>query len=111
MSIDLITRMPNLWAFLHSAYFEGHPDIVPHVKEQNQRLLQESYTTSAANIEWSRFKEGMSPEKAVQLVTWVAEGFVGKITAQGIEVNPELYAEFDDYLDYLKFGMYEGEVR
>lgn len=110
LRIDLITRVPNLWAFLYSAYYEQHPDIAPLIKEKNESLLQESYSSSASNIDWSKFRKDVSPEKAIELVTWAAEGFVSKITAQGIQVSPELYMEFDDYLEYLKFGMYESEA-
>lgn len=106
LRITLISKMPSLWAFLHGAYFENHPDVAPLIKEKNEKLLQESYDSSAANIDWSRLKKGISPEKAIEIVTWVAEGFVNKITEQGLEVNAEVYMEFDAYLDYLESGMY-----
>jgi len=107
LRIDIVTRMPHLWDFLYSAYNEQHPDIAPLIQSKNAQIVQESYNSSVSNIDWTKFRSGLNPDKAIELITWVAEGFVRKVTANGIHVMPETYMEFDDYLGYLKLGMYE----
>ncbi len=105
--IDFITDYPSLWDFLYSAYTEKHADIAPLIREKNESLLKESHTSSAANVDWSKLKKGLSANKAIEIVTWVAEGFVGKINATNEVDIPSLYYQFDEYIEFLKSGMYE----
>lgn len=106
--IDFITEYPSLWDFLYSAYYEQHPDVAPSIKEKNQQLTQTSDATSAAGIDWSKLKSGLSPNTALELITWVAEGFVRKI-ANDPASNTKHYDQADEYLEYLKTGMYRSE--
>lgn len=103
--IDFISQYPGLWDFLYCAYFEKHPDIGPLIKDKNAALLRESRTRSAANIDWSRLKDGITPDKAIEIVTWIAEGFVQKIKSENLPFNSELYKEADSYIDLLKNGL------
>lgn len=105
--IDFIQQYPDLWGFLYSAYYEEHPDVAPWIKEKNERLLESSCDNSAANIDWSKLKAGISPEKAIELVTWLAEGFVRKVNQGGIRWEKEPYLEFDNYIEILRTGLYE----
>lgn len=109
--IDFVIEYPNLWNFLYSAYYEEHPDIASLINKKNEKLLQESYASSAANIDWTKLKKGLSPDKAIEIITWVAEGFVRKIAASDPILNSELYYQFDEYIECLKTGMYENEKR
>ena len=107
--IDFVINYPNLFNFLYSAYYETHPDVAPLIKGKNEKLLQESYTSSAYNINWSRLRKGLSTDKAIEIITWVAEGFVRKIVAQETVMNKEAYLQFDEYIEYLKSGLYVNE--
>lgn len=110
LRIDFVTRMPHLWDFLYSAYNEEHTDIAPLIQNKNAQILQESYSSSVSNIDWTKLQPGLNPDKAIELITWAAEGFIRKVTAKGIHVKSETYMEFDGYLEYLKSGMYKEEV-
>lgn len=105
--IKFITAYPNLWKFLYSAYYEPHPDIESSIKEKNKLLLHQSYTTSASNIDWSQLKKGCSPDKAIELITWMAEGFMRKLEENATPLNEALLDEFDEYLEYMKNGMFD----
>ena len=110
MRIDFIVAYPSLFNFLYSAYYEEHPDVAPLIQDKNKQIMEESTTSSMANIDWSKFKEGTTPEKAIELITWVAEGFARKIGTPDEIDNKELYVQCDEYIEYLKTGMYkEGE--
>lgn len=108
MRIDFVVQYPSLWGFLYSAYNEEHPDIAPLIKEKNATLLQSSYTSSAANIDWTKLRNGLSADQAIELITWVVEGFMRKITATNQTDHVAQYDQFEKYFEYLKFGMYEG---
>ena len=111
MRIDFIVAYPSLFNFLYSAYYEDHPDVASLIYDKNQQIMEESATSSMANIDWSKFKEGTTPEKAIEMITWVAEGFARKIgTPEEID-NKDLYAQCDEYIEYLKTGMYKERER
>lgn len=107
--IDFVARYPGLWNFLYSAYYEEHPDIAPLIKQENEGFLQRSYAGSASNIDWSKLKQGLTPDKAIELITWVAEGFVRKIAESDHASNAQFYYQFDEYLEVLKTGLVEEE--
>ena len=107
--IAFINQYPNLWGFLYSAYYEQHPDVAFEIKATNNSLIQASYTSSASNIDWSKLKKSISPDNAMKIVTWVAEGFVREINSDKLQVDENLYSEFDKYIDLLKTGMYDPE--
>ncbi len=108
LRIRFIQTHPDLWGFLFSAYYERHPDVAPAIGEKNQALLQASAAGSVANLDWSGLRKDTSPQEVIQLVTWLAEGFVKQVNAQQLQVGEEAYQAFDHYLDLLKTGLYEG---
>lgn len=105
LRIDFIARYPNLWRFLYAAYEEEHPDVAQAIKQKNEELLRESYAHSASNIDWSRLKAGISPDRAIEIVTWLAEGFVRKIERNPMS-TPDMYNQFDEYMECLERGIY-----
>lgn len=104
--IAFINQYPDLWGFLYSSYYEKHPDVESAIKDKNKELLQASYAGSAANIDWSKLNKSISPDEAIMLVTWIAEGFVQRLNTDSLVLEENLYAEFDKYIDLLKNGLY-----
>lgn len=105
--LNFFLEYPNLWGFLYSAYYESHTDIEPLIKEKNSTLLKAAYSGSAADIDWSKLKKGMTPDKAIEIVTWLAEGFMRKRPESSNIPNKELFNQFDEYMECLKTGLYE----
>lgn len=108
LRIAFINQYPDLWNFLYSAYYEKHPDVVDEIKDKNKQLVKESYSHSASNIDWSKLKEGISPDTALTIVTWIAEGFVHEVNSQKLVFDEKIYSEFDKYIDLLKTGLYNS---
>lgn len=105
--LDFFSEHPNLWEFLYSAYYESHTDVEPLIREKNDTLLKNSYSGSAAGIDWSKLKKGLTPDKAIEIVTWLSEGFVRKFSECSSIPGKELSDQFDEYMECLKTGLYE----
>lgn len=105
--LKFFSECPNLWGFLYSAYYESHADIEPLIKEKNSALLKDAYSGSAANIDWSKLKRGMTSDKAIEIVTWLAEGFMRKLPENSNLLNEDIVNQFDEYMECLKTGLYE----
>ena len=63
----------------------------------------------AVNIDWSKLKEGVSPNTAIAAVTWLAEGFVREVNSHGLVFDEKIYSEFDKYIELLRTGIYNPE--
>ena len=109
LRIAFINQYPDLWNFLYTAYYEQHPDVAPAIRERNKQLVQESHSGTASNLDWSRLKEGVSPEMALRVVTWMAEGFVREVNSQKVTVDEGAYSAFDQYIERLRTGLYRPE--
>lgn len=109
LRIAFINQYPDLWNFLYTAYYEQHPDVAPEIRERNNQLVQESHSGTASNLDWSRLKEGVTPDMALKVVTWMAEGFVREVNSQKVTVDEGAYSAFDQYLELLRTGLYGPE--
>lgn len=109
IKLGFMEQHPALWDFLFTAYYEDHPDVAPAIRERNAALVQAGMDGSGAGIDWSRLRPGLSPQEAVQLVTWLADGFVRQYSREGRPLDQAAFARFDDCLDLLRTGLYRPE--
>lgn len=105
--LDFFSRYPSLWDFLYSAYYESHSDVEPLIREKNESLLRAAHSGSAEGIDWSRLKKGVSPQMAIEIVTWLAEGYMRKFPREGVQPTEDLFERFDVYMQCLKTGLYD----
>lgn len=78
-------------------------------KLSNTRKKFEEYVTAILkrNIDYSKFKEGISGPKAVELIHWSIEGYRAKLeqSVKGKESNhfsiPEIEAYYEEFYEYL----------
>ena len=108
LRIAFIRQYPDLWNFLYSAYYEEDPQVADDIKEKNRQLIEESYSGTASNIDWSKLREGISPDTALNAVTWLAEGFVREINRREKTFDEAGYLEFDKYIELLRTGLYNS---
>lgn len=47
------------------------------------------------------------PHKAIEIVTWLSEGFIRKFSEYSSIPGKELSDQFDEYMECLKTGLYE----
>lgn len=109
VKLGFMEQYPALWDFLFAAYYEDHPDVAPTIRERNAALVQAGMDGSGAGIDWSRLRPGVSPQEAVQLVTWLADGFVRQYSREGRPLDQTAFARFDACLDLLRTGLYRPE--
>ncbi|MDE5696052.1 MAG: TetR/AcrR family transcriptional regulator [Lachnospiraceae bacterium] len=105
LRVAFINQYPDLWNFLYTAYYEQHPDVASEIKGKNKQLIQESYSGTASNIDWSKLRDDISPDTALTAVTWLAEGFVREVNHQKLVFDEKIYSEFDKYIELLRTGL------
>ena len=105
---------PNLFDFMKMAFFEESADVKPELLERNKRIAASEYHRLFADIDTSRFKEGIDPGRAMNVILWSMEGLGEqereKHKRSGGELDVDrLMEEFDRYMELFKLSFYEEE--
>ena len=68
------------------------------MKERIGSTIGEIYTVYFKNIDFSRFKEEVDPQKLLNMLTWMAEGYIQDKLRQSETLNiDELMQDFHDW--------------
>lgn len=87
------------------------------IKKEAQKRIHEfsmaAYEKILGGLDYTKFKDDVDPQKAIELITWTLEGFSNKTMAvyknsmvQEID-NQKFFDELDIYLDLLKSCLYK----
>lgn len=110
-------RYPNVFAFLTRLFYNREEVTISDetqrryndIIEAHDRIMQGLYT----NTNFSKFREEISPEKALRYIRWFLDGYTQEITSQfegkllsDIDLDP-YWTEFDEILDDLKTMFYK----
>lgn len=92
--LNIQREYPSVFDFLYSMAKEEAAAVV----EMNQAKIQEIYSDGFQkiyeNVDYNLFKEGVNPEKAIEILNWTMTGF-GERAIATVEFTDELH---DDYL-------------
>lgn len=109
LKIELLRQYPSIFLFLSKAYYETDPDLVNEIGEKNQAMIEASTSSALSSIDHSLFSETADLDKSINLVVWVAEGFVKQVSEQSESLDPAAFEEFRDYLELVRTGIYRKE--
>lgn len=103
---------PDLFQFMEKAFFEESPDVKAELRERYKRIAASEYSHMFADIDTSKFKEGIDPGRAVQIVLWTMEGLGEQMREKhrraGGELQiEELMSEFDSYMEMFELSFYK----
>jgi len=105
IKFGLVSRYPKIFDFLKNAYDETDNEIKQKIYDIRRKYLNEDLVSVFSKADFSKFKDGISNETALSIITWVAEGFVASHNGTcDIDV---LRKEFDKYLIVLKNSFYK----
>lgn len=102
LKIALLEQMPHALNFLLSAYYETDVEVAAEIKRKNKKLAQQNHDIAFKGIDSSVFPDEESMQRMTEIIIWISEGFVKKITAQPSSPKAEDYLEFESYLDLLR---------
>ena len=110
IKIGIFKRHPYLYKFVYQSYFEENPDVQTIVRGRNDQLIQDNMPDVLRHMDRTKLKAGLPPEKALQLILWVSEGFLqSRLMSDNIE--PEsLLTDFNEWMRLLKLCFYKEEL-
>ena len=84
--------------FVMKAYYSRREEVSEAMKERIGSTIGEIYTVYFKNIDFSRFKEEVDPQKLLNMLTWMAEGYIQDKLRQSETLNiDELMQNFHDW--------------
>lgn len=111
--LELTGRFPEMFNFIMAAHFEESEEVKQDIFNRNNELLLQAYGKVYENIDHSFFKEGVDMKKAIEIITWVLEGFALRAQeklkhSSNLELDfKDMLASFDPYLEMLKNCFYK----
>lgn len=95
-------KHPDLFKFLESAHFELDIEVVSDIKSIQKSHYSQQISKLLAGIDTSNFRNGVTLQRAMNLVTWVTEGYVKSLQSQNPLMDQENFAEYEFYFTLLK---------
>lgn len=113
LKFDVFLKYPQLFEFLKSAYFEESNEVRVEIGEKTKELMAMSSQKLFAEIDYSKFKDGIDVEKALSVIIWTLEGFSNQhqekvkiLSFEELQQN-EMMTELDGYVEFLRKSFYK----
>ena len=109
LKLSLMEKYPNVPSFIQSAYFENDEE----VREEIRAIFKkDDGKTSAKKItyegaDFSKFKDDIDPKLVMNMIDWIAEGYMSKISDAKDTDYDELYRVFEECLQLFKRNFYK----
>lgn len=109
LEIELMKKHPNVPAFIKSVYFENEEEVKEEIKNifnnDEGKNIRKRITFDGADF--SKFKDDVDPNLVMNMIDWLAEGYMSKI-ADAKEINfDRLYQVFEECMQLFKNNFYK----
>jgi AcrR family transcriptional regulator len=108
IKVRLFKKHPYLYKFVYQSYYEENPEVQAIVRKRNDALLPDKYVDVMRHMDHSRLKDGIPPEKILQIILWVSEGFLQNKLMMNDTDPDQLLADFEDWMNILKSCFYSS---
>lgn len=106
---NIMNSYPYIFSFLLKAYNEQDTAVAADIAAYNLQTLDDNTAMILQNADRSKFRDDATPEQALKLVIWCAEGFMKtKLYQEPFDVQ-EINREFLECLQLLKRSFYKEE--
>jgi len=114
--IQLACEHPEIYRIIFMAYYEVPEELQAEMQQRYNKLFNQSMPVFIQGIDYSKFRKGIEPAKAIEVIFMVLEGLGRKyLTLYKDRKDRELYImekaleEYMTYMDIIKDGIYERE--
>lgn len=109
IQIVIAKKHPAMFAFLKSNNLETEEDFVDEIREINHKYVNIVSHILYADVDYSKFKDGVNPQMVFNIIEWCSEGYVyNSPKTKGLDVD-SIFKEFDKYVALLKNSFYKEE--
>lgn len=101
--------------FLIRAFSDIPDEVKEEVLKRYQNYTQEGYKLLFANIDYSKFRDGIDKNKAIETIVWTLENYGNKYMKENMDNEgnividiKKILKDIDEYLEILKHGCVRG---
>jgi len=105
-------RFPQVFDFLTSLTYEESDEVKDDIKHKVNFIVDEGLGKLYENIDYSKFREGIDIQKAIDILNWTMFGFAERAVNQlntFEEVGEQYIKEWESYSKILKYSFYKYE--
>lgn len=109
--LRILSEHPDIMMFVIRTYYEESLQVRPETRRSYQEVYEESMERVLRQMDQRKFREGILPRQAVNIVMLMAEGFMQRFQGRTWEIQ-ELTAanqEFLEHVDALRRCFYRPE--
>lgn len=113
LKLELFLIYPEMFNFIKTIYMESSHDVKSDLEAKGKELFASSFTKLFSDIDLTKFKPGIDPNKAINIINWTLEGFAYQQQDKAVKLNieqlnmEEALAEMDVYVEMLKNSFYK----
>lgn len=109
--VKILLEHPDLMMFLTKVYFEENEDVKGLIKDGFKNSTVEAKINFFEDVDLTKFKDDVSPKQVLNIVFWMAEGFMKdkKLEADKPVDLLKLNDEYVAHLEVLRKAFYKEE--
>ncbi len=103
---EVMEQYPGMYNFLVTVTKDSAKQAEKMRQKSSNLALSESSNVLFQNVDWSKFKDGITPMEVINMVTWISSGCLKSNPKKSRE---ELLTEIGKYLVLLKEALYRED--
>ncbi len=111
LKLELFKKHPQIFNFFLTAYAEEDFEVKKELEARNKELLAESFHKIYENVDFSKFKKGLDPQRTFNIIIWALEGYANQMMAQFKDIDEDGFAaiieDLDVYLQLMQECFYQ----
>ncbi len=107
--MDILRVHPDLMQFLVKFYLEENPEVYDEKNKEFAAILSESSKRFMDRADTSKFKEGIDAEKILNIIVWMADGYMRSRTEKDLENTDRINEEYLEYIEIMRRQCYKEE--
>ena len=106
----LMRQYPWAMEFCIRAFYPDHRDIAGTMNSWNAAMIDQMPKHYFKNVDWSKFRDGIEPSYALNLLIWLADGWMHSRRSTGSPVDiDQMMEEFYRWCDMVRSWTYKPE--
>lgn len=112
LKLSVFGKYPNMMDFMKSVFLEAAEEVRGEILERIQSMADSDYGQIFSGIDTTKFKDGVSPERAINVILWTVEGLGeqykerSKLSGVALDLDA-IIKEFDQYMEMFKTTFYK----
>lgn len=109
LKLSLMEKYPNVPSFIQSAYFENDDEVKEEIRtifsKDDGKTVGKKVTFEGADL--SKFKDDIDPKLIMNILDWISEGYMSRMSYAEETDLDELYRVFEECLQLFKKNFYK----